>query len=159
MKTKLLNKMAGRTFALSCIAFILTLFISGMLFCGCSHFQIQSPIKLNMEPAKALSKATASSVGYLVGKQYPVESGIALLVADTLIRNERPLQDIVNGVVSKLKHSIEDEYLRLQCEQLMSELKIEINPDGLILVEQGNELVEAALRAFLDGIRASQGVR
>ena len=156
MFTKLKNRMAGNTFALTCIAFIIVAIIMGFFFFGCGH--IQSPIRVNMEPAKAFSKATASSVGYLVGKQYPVESGVALLVADIMIENERPLQDVVNNMVGHLSGAIEDDYLRLQCEQLLEDLNIEINVDGLILVEQGNELVQEALHSFLAGLRASQGV-
>ena len=157
MFTKQRNYIAGNRFVRSCILFIIAFgILAGLLWwgAGCGH----NPIKINMEPAKAFSKATASSVGYLVGKQYPVESGVALLVADIMIENERPLQDVVNNMVGHLSGAIEDDYLRLQCEQLLEDLNIEINVDGLILVEQGNELVETALHSFLAGLRASQGV-
>ena len=159
MFTKLRNKMARNTFTLSCIAFILALIIAGLLFFGCGGLKLQSPIKVSIDPAQILAEEAITGAGYLIGKKYPIESGVALVVADVMIRNSRPLQDIVNATVSKLEKAVKDEYLRTRCKRIMDNLHIEINTDGLIVVEQGNELVEAALRAFLDGIRASQGVR
>ena len=121
---------------------------------GCSHI----PIKINVDPAaKILTEEAISYAGYLVGKKYPAESGVALAVADVMLQNSRPLQDVVNEMVSNLGEFVSDEYLRMRCERLLDNLDIKINPDGLILVEENNELIESALYSFLDGLRASQG--
>jgi len=80
-----------------------------------------------------------------------------LAVADVMLQNSRPLQDVVNEMVSNLGEFVSDEYLRMRCERLLDNLDIKINPDGLILVEESNELIESALYSFLDGLRASQG--
>ena len=158
MFTKQRNYIAGNRFVRSCILFIIAFgILAGLLWwgAGCGH----NPIKVNMEPAKIITEEAISFAGYLVGKKYPIESGVALVVADVMIHNGRPLQDIVNATVSELEKAIEDEYLRMRCKRIMDNLHIEINTDGLILVEQGNELVETALHSFLAGLRASQGVK
>ena len=156
--TKQKNKTAKGVFINRC--FIVALAIAMVLVwmmlgnSGCSH----TPIKINVDPAaKILTEEAISYAGYLVGKKYPAESGVALAVADVMLQNSRPLQDVVNEMVSNLGEFVSDEYLRMRCERLLDNLDIKINPDGLILVEESNELIESALYSFLDGLRASQG--
>ena len=150
--TKQKNKTAKGVFINRCFIIVICLFLAWIMYSisSCSH--IQSPIKINVDPA-----AKILTTGYLIGKKYPAESGVALAVADVMLKNSRPLQDVVNEMVSNLGEFVSDEYLRMRCERLLDNLDIKINPDGLILVEESNELIESALYSFLDGLRASQG--
>ena len=123
---------------------------------SCSH--IQSPIKFGTEPAKILTKASASSVGYLIGQKYPAESKIALVAVDVLLGDTAPLQSILNKLIEELRDVVvDDNYLMLQCEQLLEDLGIEIDAEEMVEIEEGNELVEIAVDSFIDGLRASQG--
>ena len=155
MFTRLRNRMAGNTFALSCIGFIVVMAVALMFFFGCSH--IQSPIKINVNQAELSIKPIASSLGYVIAKKNPTEAGIIVLLADVMMGEEAPLQEVVTMVTEKLDRITDDPYLRLQGKHLLDSLGLEM-VDGRILVEQGNELIQMALQAFVDGMRAAQGV-
>ena len=158
--TKQKNKTAKGIFINRCFIVVICLFLAWIMYSisSCSH--IQSPIRINANStSKILAEEVISYTGYLIGKKYPAESGVALAVADVMLQNSRPLQDVVNEMVSNLGEFVSDEYLRMRCERLLDNLDIKINPDGLILVEESNELIESALYSFLDGLRASQGIR
>ena len=132
-----------------CIVLVSLVFLLGCM--GCGH--LQSPIRINVDPTTAIVKAAASSLGYVAGQRYPVESFAVLMATDFLLARNAPLQEVVDVITDKLEDAIKAPYLKLQGQELLDSLSLEMI-DGQILIDAGNELAETALHSFLAGLRA-----
>ena len=137
--------MIKRFLILAMIVFMLI----GCIGCSTTHL----PFKITVDDSTlAVVRPMAASFGYIVGYEFPVEAAAFVLAAEVMAAANVPLQNIMNLAIDELGFIKAHPYLRLQGEEILKAVNVEM-VDGEILVDDGNVLAEEAFLSFFNGIK------